>query len=446
MGVRHGWRRHDRPGHQLGEVRAADGDVAPHVVGVVQLQVGWARHVSGQHPIAEARGEAFELRLDGSAHVHQRPVGDVAVGPPHVLAVGRPGRIDHAGLHHQHERPVRVSPGHHVGLGPGHLVQGPAYVHGDGSARPLCFPRDRSVERPVHLAHPRSIPVAGQGPSVAGRQSAPADGQQLARRDVHQRGPGRRQLVERGDQLARDHFASGGFDDRHQGVGDGLGAALGHRPTHRVGQQPEEQAVSRRPGRAQRQHRVRGQAGHQSAGLIGGEPTPGQAIGRPGRHRAESGQGGHGTQGRDRQRGEHRRGQPFGRLDQGTEQASVGSVVQAQRGGGVRHRPRHQRGSSTVERMGHLDVGVQPLHAVARQVQRPQRRRRHPHRVYGRAAIVHEPVQGEGPRAGPAADGVGRLHHQHAPARPGQRGRRAQPVGAGAHHHRIPRLSHRLRV
>ena len=85
----------------------------------------------------------------------------------------------------------------------GDLVERPAEVDRRRAARPVGRPRDRAVERPVHLEDARAVAEPlGAAPDPAGSRS-PAMATSLARRDVEEDGPRRRQLVERRDPMVR---------------------------------------------------------------------------------------------------------------------------------------------------------------------------------------------------------------------------------------------------
>src|SRR5262249_16390917 len=93
-------------------------------------------------------------------------------------------------------------------------------------------------------------------------------------------------------------------------------------------------------------------------------------------------------------------------------------------GGGRPPHPRAARGGEEGATggggVGDRGVGLYPLDAVAREVDRTEERRGDAQRVGRRAHVVHEPGQGQlrGPR--PAADGRGRLVDAHRPPAPGE--------------------------
>src|SRR4028118_1672093 len=93
------------PGEELPHVHEAAVYVPPDQVGVPALEVRGSPGAPGQDAVSEAGGEALYLRLYPPRHVEGRAVGDVAVGPHGVLALGGAGRVEEALLGEQDERP-----------------------------------------------------------------------------------------------------------------------------------------------------------------------------------------------------------------------------------------------------------------------------------------------------------------------------------------------------
>src|SRR6266487_1429906 len=87
-----------RPCEQLPEILHATGDIAANIVGVVLLHRRRPKHAARQHAIAKAWRETLDLLLDPLGHVECRAVRNMAVGPGGVLALGRAGRVEQAGL------------------------------------------------------------------------------------------------------------------------------------------------------------------------------------------------------------------------------------------------------------------------------------------------------------------------------------------------------------
>ena len=163
----------------------------PTKLRLLRLEVGRRRHRAREDEVAEARGEALDLRLDRVGHVAAPAVRDVAVRPGGVLALRRAGRVEQRVLGEQHERPLgrRCSSRRRArrrrsrrasrrgGRSPARRALGRA-------------PRDRPVERPVELECARAVPVAARarGRSAPGSRGDP---QELARGDVGEHDLGR---------------------------------------------------------------------------------------------------------------------------------------------------------------------------------------------------------------------------------------------------------------
>ncbi len=107
-------------------------DVAAHVVRVVDLEVGRPRHMLGDDPVAKSRCEPLDLPKDPLGRVARPSVGDVAVGPHHVPALGRSRRVMPRRLGDEHERPVVHPALRHRALRSGHLLERPAEMNRPG--------------------------------------------------------------------------------------------------------------------------------------------------------------------------------------------------------------------------------------------------------------------------------------------------------------------------
>ena len=162
-----------------------------------------------QDEVPEARGEAFYLGFDPLGHVEGRAVGDVAVGPDGVLALGGAGRVEEALLGEQDERPLGVLAPRYGGLptprprracrrgGPCRHACSPSASHGIGT-----------VEREVHLEDAGSVAVAFEGAAVAFGEVLAGDVEELKRRHVEEYRAGPRHVVDRTDQRVRVDFAA----------------------------------------------------------------------------------------------------------------------------------------------------------------------------------------------------------------------------------------------
>src|SRR5260221_14113047 len=98
------------PGHRPGEVLPyvldAAIDVSTNIIRVIPLQFDRVKYMACQYEIAEARREAFDLRLYALGHIEGRPTGDVTVGPKRVLPLWRSRGIEKAWLRQEHQGPL----------------------------------------------------------------------------------------------------------------------------------------------------------------------------------------------------------------------------------------------------------------------------------------------------------------------------------------------------
>jgi hypothetical protein len=66
-------------GKQLPPVLHATIDVTANVVGIVLLKIACGHRVAGQHSVAEARCESFDLGFDSCRHIDPVSVGNVTM-------------------------------------------------------------------------------------------------------------------------------------------------------------------------------------------------------------------------------------------------------------------------------------------------------------------------------------------------------------------------------
>ena len=327
-----------------------------------------------------------------------------------------------------------------VRLTAGDLGEGAAHVHGDRLPATLGAPRHRAAEGPVDLADAGPVAVPAQGPAVPARHGAAGHLEQLARRDVEHDGAGGRQLVQPLHQAAGLHPAPELGELRHQRVHDGGAPTLDHRPPEAMGQRNEEPREHARKRRRERQHGMRGRAGHERPTLLGVE-LPGHALGgreaaQPERRRFQR-MGGHGAHGAQEGR------EDFVHVpDERREDA---------RGTWLRRRPSDSATSSTlvsdadgtpaVEGMGEGEGRGEQADTMGREVDVREGRGGHQERVHRRADVVTEAGHGQLRRAAAAARHVGRLVDVDRQARrgPGSTPRRAR--SARRRRRRRPRAS-----
>ena len=114
------------------------------------------------------------------------------------------------------------------------------------------------------------------------------------------------------------------------------------------------------------------------------------------------------------------------------EQAAPGRSVLAEALGRPLDRADEDGRVATVERVGEVDVAVEPLEPVAAEVERVHERGGDGHRVHRRAVVVQDARDGQLARPRAPADRRLRLEHADLDALARQRHRTGEPVGARA--------------
>ncbi len=259
-----------------------------------------------------------------------------------------------------------------------------ADLHGPGPARLGGGPRDGPVQRVVDLEDAGAVAVAGVVVAEAG------DAGQGGGRGVEDVRPGRRQVVEALDLVVGVHGAAEFAQVGGEGVGDRLGAAAGDGPAAGVRGEGEDEAYGGGGEAAERRHHVGDEPGEEGAGALVVE-----AAGQPGRRRqsdeAEPGEG-DGVAGQRGQRQRHEvadQGVPA--VQEGRDEPPVRAGVARPEGGGRLADRAGQHGRGAVqERVGHGQLGVQPLQAVPLQRQSAEGGRADGEGVGGGAGVVPE--------------------------------------------------------
>src|SRR5262249_7660950 len=146
---------------------------------------------------AEAGSEALDLPLDHLRAIHDRPRGNVAIGVARVLAGRRPGVVELALLHEQHEGSLRMLAAPDGGLTGRDLLERAAEMDGPGLQASGVWPRDRSVERPVDLEGAGAVAVAAEPAHVARGKDRSADVGELRRTGVEEHDAGGGKIRER---------------------------------------------------------------------------------------------------------------------------------------------------------------------------------------------------------------------------------------------------------
>ena len=144
--------------------------------------------VSLHDRVAEPGREPFDLRLDAFGHVDLRAVRDMAVAPAGLAAVGDTRPVERARLDEEDERSFRVAALLHRLLGVGDLGERAPDVDRGRTGDLGVGPRHRLGELPVDLPHAGAAPEPFELAAIAGREPVAADGDELCRRDIEQRG------------------------------------------------------------------------------------------------------------------------------------------------------------------------------------------------------------------------------------------------------------------
>ena len=296
----------------------------------------------------------------------------MTVRPGRVAARGGASWIEQARLDQDQKRTVRMFSPPHVGLAGCQLLDRSADVHGPGPPARFGLPRDRAVQRPVHLEDRRAIAEPPEPTPVPGWQRVAGDARELARGDVEQNRAGRRQVGRRVDRAGGQNLPAERPQLRHQRLGDPLRTSLDDRPPDQVRKHAEEQRDASSGEPRQRQDRMRGHPSHQSAGPLRLE-APGQAERGSGGANPEPGQGnrvpGHVCGGRQEVLDEL---VPL--LDQRSERSTPLGTVAPQPNRRLVERSFGHRGRPVVERMRQRGAGLHPVDPQVREGQRGEER------------------------------------------------------------------------
>ena len=309
-------------------------------------------------------------------------------------------------------------------------------VHGAGAREFGIEPRDRPVERPVDLEDPRPVAPAGEPARVAGRQGVAGHREHLSRGEVEQHRACGGQFGERAHAVPGAHLAAEGFEPRDQRIRERLGTADGDGPSDTVRESGHEHGDAGGEQGAQREDRVRGEAGEEGAGRLlaeGGAHRQGRGPESVEPEREEFA----GRVGRQRGRVEHGSGEPLPALAQPAEDALPAGTVASEPGRRLRCRAVQQHRPTRSERVTDRDRRMRELQPVAVEGERAERGRGERERQHGRAHVVPEAGKGELLRAERTSGDRGRLEHEHTPAGLGEGHRRDETVRPRADHHGV---------
>src|SRR6476659_10646920 len=165
-----GVERQARADHRLPRREGAGDDVAADVVGVVGGEVGGRTDVAGDDPLAQARGEAFDLVEQGIGCVAAVAVRDVGVGPDRVQIVARARGVGEVLLADEDEGSLRHAATVDFALGDDDLLKGADPMHRPGPSRCLVGPGHSTLHREVDLEGTRAVLVATVGAGDTLRQ------------------------------------------------------------------------------------------------------------------------------------------------------------------------------------------------------------------------------------------------------------------------------------
>src|SRR5262249_33706039 len=115
----------------------------------------------------------------------------------------RPGGVELALLHQQHERALRMLAVPDGGLGGRDLVEGSAEMNRRGLQTLRVSPRDRPVERPVGLEGTGAVAVAAEPAHVTRGKDRCADVGELRGTGVEEDDAGGRKVRERSNKATR---------------------------------------------------------------------------------------------------------------------------------------------------------------------------------------------------------------------------------------------------
>ncbi len=154
--------------------------VTTDAIGIVTLDLYRGPGGSCEYQVAKPRGESLDLGLDALGHVDRRPRGHMTVGPQRAASRRCACWVDDARLDHDAIGTLGVQARSDLRLGAGYLLECAAQVDGSGFPASSSFPRDWAIERPVDLAHTRSVLKALKGSPVMCRQTVGCEIEQLA--------------------------------------------------------------------------------------------------------------------------------------------------------------------------------------------------------------------------------------------------------------------------
>ena len=137
------------------------------------LEIGGPHDRARQNAISKSWREAFDLLLDAWQHVGFAAVRHVTVRPRRMASLGRARGVEERGLREQHERMLADSSLPGVALRLRDFLDRSAEMDAGGLRASCCTPRDRRIQRPVHLEHSHAVTVPFELPPVPRRETVP---------------------------------------------------------------------------------------------------------------------------------------------------------------------------------------------------------------------------------------------------------------------------------
>src|SRR5580658_9653010 len=148
-----------RPKQKLPHIQGPARDVPSHEVRVHALKALGRKDASRQNALAKAWSESLDLILESLQHVFFRSVGHMAISPGGVLVCWGARAIEETRLSQQNERVLGVISDSHRLFRSGNLLKASAQMYRCCSEAFRSFPRNRPVQRIIHLEDPGAVAV-----------------------------------------------------------------------------------------------------------------------------------------------------------------------------------------------------------------------------------------------------------------------------------------------
>jgi hypothetical protein len=234
-------------------------------------------------------------------------------------------------------------------------------------------PRDRPGQRPVELERGGSVTECGEAAAIGGGEPVTDDRQELPGRHVEEHRPRGRQVGGGAHRAGRLDRPAEVAQARGERVGDGAGPAPGDRPPSGVPGDLQGEPDGRRRRGVEREDRVGGVAGEERARPFTAERRVREPAGRAERAKAEARE--EDRVPRQPRRMEHVVEDVWEASQETAGERSVrGPVERVEVRGSGRHVVVEHDGGAVVERVRERRLRVEPLEAVAAEVERAEER------------------------------------------------------------------------